>query len=278
MLPNLIVIGAMKAGTTSLHQYLSLHPEICMSDPKETDFFVETGNWQRGLAWYQSSFARPAAIWGDASPNYTAYPHLKGVPERMHSVVPDAKLIYVVRDPIARMVSNYLHNVHGGREERPIAEALLDPSSRYLNRSRYYLQVRQFLDYYDQSRIMIVSSEELSADRVKVLREVFAFLGVDDTFRSDEFHGVSGASAEHKRQLTLMGRLSRGLARAVEPIMPSRNEAWSELKQSARLLLSRERARPMLKDDARERIADLLAEDVAQFRSWSRVDFNNWSI
>src|SRR5687767_10224357 len=73
MLPNLVVIGAMKSATSSLHHYLNLHPEISMSETKELDFFVEDKNWPRGIEWYESQFSA-ARIRGESSPNYTAYP------------------------------------------------------------------------------------------------------------------------------------------------------------------------------------------------------------
>src|ERR687894_2292944 len=73
-LPNLIVIGAQKCGTSVLHYYLSLHPEVSMSRPKELNFFIEERNWPRGLDWYKSQFDGDARVRGEASPNYTAYP------------------------------------------------------------------------------------------------------------------------------------------------------------------------------------------------------------
>src|SRR5688572_16712902 len=96
-LPNLVVIGGAKTGTTSLHAYLALHPEIFMSRVKEIRFF--THHYEEGAAWYAAHFRKGCdhAVRGEASPQYTAHPRLAGVPERMHTLIPDAKLIYVVR-------------------------------------------------------------------------------------------------------------------------------------------------------------------------------------
>ena len=71
MLPNLIIIGAMKCGTSALHRYLGLHPEISMSDEKELNFFIEGMNWEKGLAWYESMFTGKAKVHGESSPDYT---------------------------------------------------------------------------------------------------------------------------------------------------------------------------------------------------------------
>src|SRR4051812_3312851 len=115
-LPNLIVIGAKKSGTTSLYVYLDAHPEISMTRDKELNFFVEERNWSRGLGWYGEQFDAGAPVRGEASPYYTALPHHRGVPERMASVIPDARLVYMVRDPIARLLSHYDMGVARGRE------------------------------------------------------------------------------------------------------------------------------------------------------------------
>src|SRR6266480_7909195 len=80
-LPNLIVLGAQKCGTSGLHYYLSLHPEVWMSRPKELNFFLEERNWNRGVDWYRRHFDPDARVRGEASPNYTAYPHHLGVAE-----------------------------------------------------------------------------------------------------------------------------------------------------------------------------------------------------
>src|ERR1700694_4198191 len=90
MLPNLIVIGGAKCGTSSLHYYLRLHPEIFMSRQKELNFFIEEMNWSEGLHWYEAQFQNGAqyAIRGESSPQYTRYPIFRGVPERMHQVIP----------------------------------------------------------------------------------------------------------------------------------------------------------------------------------------------
>lgn len=157
LLPNLIVIGAMKCGTTALHRYLDLHPDVAMSEPKELNFFIGperlaegceppawlAGNWHRGLEWYARQF-RPAPVRGEASPGYTS-PSSPEAPERMARVLPGARLVYAVRDPVERAVSQYLHHRADGTERRPIEEALLDPSSQYVERGLYHARLEPYL-------------------------------------------------------------------------------------------------------------------------------------
>jgi sulfotransferase family protein len=196
MLPNLIVIGAQKCGTTSLHQYLRLHPEISMSQPKELDFFVQEHNWRRGLAWYERHFDREAAIRGESSPSYTNYPEYRGVPERMAQLVPDSKLIYLVGDPLKRIVSHYIHHYAAGGTRLGIDEELGDPDgSVYVAHSLYFTQLSRYLRVFPESSMLVIAQEDLLNDRLTTLRRVFRFLGVSDSFSSPGFDRLHHPSA-----------------------------------------------------------------------------------
>ena len=162
-LPNLVVIGAMKCGTSALHYCIDLHPNASMSTPKELNYFFDEpqptdsvsiagerelqmihmrdGNWRRGPDWYAEHFSPEAKVRGESSPAYTA-PWHPDVAERMATLVPDAKLIFLVRDPIARMISQYRHHLALGREWRDLDEALTIPNGVYIGRSRYWARPR----------------------------------------------------------------------------------------------------------------------------------------
>ncbi len=186
-LPNLVVIGGLKCGTTSLHHYLALHPEIAMSRPKELNFFVEELNWDLGADWYGSHFDASSPVRGETSPHYTNRPRFEGVAERMKHVAPDCRIVYMVRDPIDRMLSHYLHNQGGGYDARPLDEALADERSAYWQRSRYAYQLEPYIEAFGAERIAIFSSEELRDDRRGTVRRAYEFLGVDPSFTSPEF-------------------------------------------------------------------------------------------
>ena len=186
-LPTFVVIGGLKCGTTSLHHYLALHPQIAMSRPKELNFFVAELNWGLGANWYASHFDSAALARGESSPHYTNRPRFDGVAERMRDTSPDVRVIYMVRDPVERMLSHYLHNLGGGYDERPLAEALADERSAYWQRSRYAFQLEPFLERFDHDAIALFSSEELARDRNGTMRSVYEFLGVDPAFSSPEF-------------------------------------------------------------------------------------------
>jgi hypothetical protein len=149
-----VVIGAMKAGTVTLRHYLDEHPDVSLGGGMfgEPNFFVEEDSWPPGRGWYESLFdaADRAAAIGECSPSYTWAHVYHGVPERMARVIPEARLVYVVRDPIARMQSMYMHQVSAGRERRRADVALLD--DRYLGPSLYGFQLAAFLDHFDRSQ------------------------------------------------------------------------------------------------------------------------------
>src|SRR3954470_10329564 len=130
-LPTVIAIGAMKCGTTALHRYLDAHPQISMATVKEVNFFIgattapdgdedtwwQHGQWHRGVAWYAGLFDETAPVRGETSPGYTS-PASTEAAGRMAAVVPDARLVYLVRHPLDRAVSQYRHHVRDGTETR----------------------------------------------------------------------------------------------------------------------------------------------------------------
>lgn len=271
MLPNLIVIGAMKSGTSSLHNYLDLHPQISMSSPKELDFFVHEKNWPKGVAWYESHFTDGARIRGESSPNYTKCHFFGGVPKRMHSIVPEAKLIYVLRDPVERIVSHYVHNIAARWDSRRFPDAVRE-NIDYVSCSKYYMQLEKYLDYFSRPHILIIASEDLHKRRRQTLREVFRFLDVDDTFYNEGFSDVLHESSA-KRRKTKAGWL---LAR-----MPGR-KAISSLfpfaSHFASILSKREIKRPVLSAELRQELIDALSDDVELLKEYTGSDFEHWCL
>lgn len=186
-LPNLIIIGAMKCGTTALHGLLDRHPDIAMAKGKELNFFFgPTGppgedavsTWHRGLDWYARQFDGRAVIRGEASPGYTSPDHPEAA-GRMAAVVPDARLVYLVRDPIDRAVSQYRHHRADGSESRPVAEALLDPESQYVARGRFYERLVPFLGHFAPEQILIIAQEDLLTETDSYLKRIYRFLDME---------------------------------------------------------------------------------------------------
>lgn len=272
-LPNLVVIGGMKCGTSSLHSYLRRHPQVYMSAEKELDFFIEDRHWQRGADWYASQF-RDSEIRGEASPNYTARDRFPGVPERMHSVIPDARLIYLVRDPIERVISQWVHVYSGHGEALPIDQAIR--TSSYVERSQYWRQLQAFLEYYPADRILVVDSDDLRYRRSETMSRIFLFLGVDLDFRSALFRWERHRSSLLRKKTRFGERLAEtGLERQLERLpQPWR---WAA-KRLTFLPFSRAIPRPCLADSTREWLVERLRDDVAQVRAFTGLSLKGWSV
>jgi hypothetical protein len=273
-LPNLVVIGAQKCGTSGLHFYLDCHPEISMSSPKELNFFIRERNWQRGIEWYREHFDPSSPVRGESSPNYTTYPHHLGVPQRMREVVPDAKLIFLVRDPIERIAAHWVHNYAKRREKGDLRATLLHPNTTYVLRSQYHLQLRQFLNHYPQSQTLVLEQEDLRLRREQTLRGVFSFLGVDPEFEHPRFHRERHRSSR-KRRATWLGT-------KVQPMRRSRWGArlpvvlWNALDVG--LPLGKQIPRPDVREALGPEVLEVLHEDADQLRELTGRRFENWSV
>jgi hypothetical protein len=182
----------MKCATSALHAYLDAHPDIAMSRLKELNFFngpeqpphedADTwwvdGQWHRGLDWYAAQFDPDVRVRGESSPAYTS-PSSPEAPPRMAAVLPRARLVYLVRDPVERAVSQWAHHRRDGTEPRPVEEAVLDPRSQYVARSRYFERVAPYLDHFADEQLRVVVQERLFADPAGEVAAVYRHAGVD---------------------------------------------------------------------------------------------------
>lgn len=259
-----IVIGGMKCGTSSLHLYMNAHPSIQMSARKELDFFIEERNWSRGPEWYYAQLPTGEGWVGEASPNYTKYPEFKGVAQRMAETVPNAKLIYIVRHPIERAVSSYIHGVARGWECRSINDALRDPeSSVHVMPSCYGLQLQQYLDFFDRDSIFISSMEHMRSSRKLFMEEIFGFLNVESQFQSPVFEQIKNPALGRTRPTAFTRRLiglpggkyaRAALGKFIEPQIGTQN----------------------ISVETRESLREFLRADIEQFRLLSGKQFSEW--
>lgn len=256
-----VVIGAMKSGTSSLHEYLALHPEVTMSKQKELNFFTHE-SWERGLDWYAQKLAGDTKVRGESSPNYTKYPDFPGVPERMHSVLPKAKLVYVVREPLSRIVSHYVHNLSHGRERRPLPVALR-ATDGYITPSLYHAQLERYLEYFDRSQLLVIEQASLLHRRDETLRRVFEFLDVRADFKSPGFESPFHETS-NKRQPTGLGLLAHRVPglHALRDLLP-----WP---------FSRDLDRPELDAATRRWLIERIAPDIEALRAFSGLPLEGW--
>jgi hypothetical protein len=273
------VIGAQKCGTTSLHFYLDEHPEIQMARGKELNFFVGDGSWANGVDWYAAHFDPDAPVRGESSPAYTNYPVYNGVPARIHSLVPEAKLVYMVRDPVERTISQYVHDYSTGRENSSIEDVLGDglATHPYVTRSKYFLQLEQYLAFFEPAAILVVAQEELLLERRAAMRRIFAFLGVETSFYHPSFEQIKHLSRDRRRK-TWAGRAVTSAVRTVtRPLHPPRWLAW-EAENYLVFPFARKVARPPLSSALREQMAGELKGDADRLRELTGQEFASWSV
>jgi len=274
MLPNFLVIGAMKAGTTSLHRYLREHPQVFMPEEKELHFFVAEKRWGRGRSWYEAQFAGAgdAIAVGEASPTYTMYPEFTGVPDRIEALLPEARLVYAVRHPIERMRSHYLHEVEKGRERAPIGRALVsDP--QYLDASRYAMQLEQYLDRFSARRILVITAEQLRDERARTVAKLLAFLGVDPHWSSGslldrEFHRTSD---KRVRRPAVEAALRVPGVRALAELAPR------PVRRLANRRIGTGRA-TAIPEAVEARLRAELRDDLARLRVHAGEGFDGWEL
>ena len=202
MMPNFFIVGAARSGTTSLDRYLGQHPEIYITPHKETHFFAD-GNFPTSFTGpgderlnrrlirdeerYEQLFSAVPGekVIGESSVFYLCYPLSA---ERIAQTVPGAKIIVLLREPVARTYSSYIFLLRDGRETLGFEEGLsreeerkeqdFEPMWWYKELSRYYAQVKHYLDVFGAERVKVLLYEELYANPERILRDVFAFLEV----------------------------------------------------------------------------------------------------
>ncbi|WP_167738185.1 sulfotransferase domain-containing protein [Leisingera sp. NJS201] len=197
IIPDVIVIGAMKAGTTSLYEYMAGHSQIGVSAEKELDFFVSSKNWTRGPGWYHSQFSPGYSVYAEASPNYTKRELFPGVPERIAEMIPDCKFIFLVRDPVKRAESHYRHAVLSGADVPAVADL---PGSRtmqhLLETSSYATQIEPYLALFPRQNFLFLHFEDLVREPRQLLSTVAGFLGI-----RDEWHEAGTIAANSSETL-----------------------------------------------------------------------------
>lgn len=286
-MPNFLIIGAQKAGTTALYHYLKQHPQVYISPVKEPHFFSFEGEEANGRAHitdinaYRSLFegvSDETAI-GEASPSYIYIPQSS---ERIRHYVPDAKLIAVLRNPADRAYSNFLYAIWLGRE--PLTDFALalqkeeeriqngwGPFWHYQRKGFYYEQLQPYFERFDRAQIKIYLYEDLHTQAAGVLRDIFSFLGVDKSYVPDVSArlNVSGVPKSKISQTVVTG------INAVNPIfkrvLPARLRG---VRESIRNKVLDEA--PPMPAEAREYLVELYREDVLKLQDLINRDLSGW--
>ena len=272
--PNFFVIGAMKAGTTTLCQYLKQFSEIGSSRVKETDYFILEKNHALGEAWYQRQFDHSRPLLGEASPNYTKYDVFPGVPERIAKVAPNALFLFSARDPVDRFVSHYRHSwAHGHMRMQPEDLLNSDSGRHMIECSRYGAQIDRYLMHFNREQFLFIDFDELCETPQAVADQAAEFLGVGPRpiqpelplNTADQTAQVPGVVKRAARS-TLARRLDRFIPKVAQSVVRG---AFSIRKPDPA---------PELDQALLEDVADLLFDDAKRFREISGRTFGQWCV
>lgn len=285
--PNLFIVGAAKAGTTSLHRILAGHPEVAMSRIKEPHFFADVAPNPamphfvppvKDLAAYLDLFPpRPAARFaGEASPSYL---YDESAPARIKDASPQAKIVVMLRDPVERAYSHYLMDVREGIQHLSFADALKEDSKHtdrrwntachlYVDLGLYGLQVRRYLEVFASEQVHLIETDDLRTSAGQTLGALARFLGIDPEPLTSARGSPQNTYAAPRSPLTgilLRSRPVRSVARRVTP------SSWRRSVRD-RLLFSRAE-KPAIEATTRWALQSLFAEDLAQLRELTGMPF-----
>lgn len=274
IIPDFIVIGAMKAGTTTLYRYFAQNPLVGMSRNKETDFFIAEKNFPKGPEWYEAQFDAARRYHGEASPNYTKGRDFPGVAGRIHDYCPEVRLIYSVRDPVARAMSQYRHVWSMGLVPDDLS-GFADSHEYHhiMDASHYYRQIAQFLAYFPREAIHVVDFDQLIAAPRETMEAVYDFLKIPPAACSaDDWQNSSDQLSQIPPAVLRLSQTTAG--KFLSRRLGSGAQDW------LRRRLTRRPARqpPQFPPELRQRMRDELREDAAQFRELTRLEFSGWQV
>lgn len=292
MLPNFFVVGAQKAGTTTLHNLLQSHPEIYLPEQKETKFFVDDTRYAMGIEHYEreyfSGWKNEPAI-GEVDPDYMYFPQAL---ERMNRDMDlsATKFIFLLRNPVERAFSHYLMTYRRGLENLEFAQALQVEPERiaadylsnmhysYASRGYYSEQLERFFKVVDEARILIVTSEEMQSHPESCLKRIYKFLGVDAEYVPENV-GRKYHTATVPKSMAMLKRLEKKNAlekKLLRALMPSK-KLRSRIRERLSAWNQTEAGKPVFPDEARAILRETYRESNQKLNEKFGVESQLWS-
>jgi hypothetical protein len=267
--PDFIIIGAMKSATSTLHEQLAAQSGLFMSTPKEPNFFSDEEQFARGLDWYWGLFAGAAAgdLCGESSTHYSKLPRHPKVVERLAEHVPDAKFVYVMRHPVDRLVSHYVHEWTQRVLDMPIGEAL-DRHPALVQFSQYAMQLTPYFERFGKERVLPVFFDRLRAHPQQELERVCRFIGYEGKPKWTQME-AQNVSSERMRTSPLRDKVVNA---PIVSFVRRRFVPQSVRDRIKSLWTMRER--PELSDHDRQWLEQLFDEDLAQLGEWLGIELS----
>ncbi|MBU2994048.1 sulfotransferase domain-containing protein [Octadecabacter sp. 1_MG-2023] len=203
--PDYIVIGAMKCGTSTLAAQLGGQKGVFMTTPKEPNYFSDDANYAKGADWYQSLFApaQSGDLLGEASTHYTKRPDYPDTIARIQAQVgTDLRLVYMIRNPMHRLVSHYIHSWSEAETSLPL-DATLAQNSRLVDYGRYGWQIAPFIEAFGRNSVLLTSLERLRQDQDAELARIALHIGHKGPVAWNDPLGAQNTSAKRSRKLPM---------------------------------------------------------------------------
>lgn len=262
--PQFIIMGAMKCATTTLHEQLNAQPGVFMSEPKEPNFFSDDDQYQKGMDWYLDLFseAGPADICGESSTHYTKLLTYPEALPRLQQHLPDVKLIYVMRHPIERLISQYVHEWSQRIVSKDLSNALKNRPELY-QYSSYAMQLRPYLEAFGPERVLPVFFERLKQDPRSEFLRVAKFIGCPQPVQWQEDSGHRHASKERLRDNALRDAIVNA------PVLSTlRRQLVPQSVRDRIKGLWQMQQRPQLSDSEQAWLEEKLDLDLAELGRW----------
>lgn len=256
---DFMMIGAQKCGTTNLAAQLATHPSVCFSRIKEPGFFNETADWRSVLPSYHALYdVADGQLCGEASTMYTFLPEFPDTHLRLFEYNPDLKLIYIMRQPVNRVISHYSHNlVRGLVKDGPETAVFDDPT--YINRSRYATQIRPYLELFGHENVKLLVFEEYVANPDQTLSDLAGFLSLDETkfSEADESSKHQTTGRTYLKHETMRRLVESNMFQSMRSYLPA------AIRQPIRKRLSNQiEEKPEFSDQLRKLIWRFVEDDV----------------
>jgi len=269
--PDFIIIGAMKSATTTLHKQLMAQRAVFMAEPKEPNFFSDDDVYALGEMWYSNLFdgAGDSLVIGESSTHYAKLPRYPNAAQRAHAYAPNAKLIYMMRHPVDRLVSHYIHNWSMGFVGKHVSleEALLDYEN-FVTYGKFSLQLEPWFELFGRANVLPVFFDRLMHHSQSELQRVCSFIGYPGIPK-----WVGGRDAENASMLRLRRFPMYPMLIESKPAIWARSFIPRKLREFVKSRL-RMPSRPDLTSATRARLEDSFNEDLAVISEWVGVDIN----
>lgn len=278
-LPHIVVIGAMRAGTTTLYNLLVQVGAVAVPTIKETNFFMgNQSEAQSGWDWYAKLFEPSAKVRCDISPNYSKRSLDANVARRIAAANPDARIVFIARDPVARAISQYAHSFHSGQNLPHPSELWETPEGRHIiSTSKYAYCLEPFREHFGE-RLEILDFADLVKTPDAFVQGLFEPSGVAVDL-TQVSASVQNSSEDLARQPQWWGKLRESkIGDALRRHMPRQHAM--RIKELVSNVWSNNQARevPEFSDDDRQRLIEALADDIAAFRKTYGKPFADWCL